>query len=93
MEGLSKKITNIEDKVKLLGQELRTLRAENKKLRESQKQFDGGLFGAQNTLEESASPPAKTNTFKQTAEVKKLKKEIDQYVKEIDKCIEWLQKS
>ncbi len=92
MEGLSKKITNIEDKVKLLGQELISLRAENKMLRQSQKQFDGGLFGAQNTLEESASP-AKTNSFKQTAEVKKLKKEIDQYIKEIDKCIEWLQKS
>jgi len=92
MEGLSKKITNIEGKVKLLGQELKSLRAENKKLRENQKQFDGGLFGAQNTLEESASP-TKANKFKQTAEVKKLKKEIDQYVKEIDKCIEWLQKS
>ncbi len=92
MEGLSKKITNIEGKVKLLGQELQSLRAENKKLRTSQKQSDGGLFSAQNTLEESASS-AKTKTFNQTAEVKKLKKEIDQYVKEIDKCIEWLQKS
>lgn len=92
MEGLSKKITNIEDKVKLLGQEIQSLRAENKKLRQDQERFDGSLFGSQNRSKESTSV-GKPTRIRQTAEVKKLKKEIDQYIKEIDKCVDWLQKS
>ena len=92
MEVLSKKITNIEEKVKLLGEELISLRAENKRLRQDQKQFENSLFGAQNKAKENAAA-VKTGNAKDSAAIKKLKKEIDQYVKEIDKCIEWLQKS
>lgn len=90
MEGISDKITNIEDKLRLLGQEVHRLRAENAKLRLSQS--SGTLIGAQSQTDEEAATKKKSD-WKRTAAVNKLKKEIDQYMREVDKCIEWLQKS
>lgn len=92
MEGISDKITNIEDKLRLLGQEVHRLRAENAKLRESQSQSTGSMIGAQSQTDKEAALKKKSD-WKRTAAVNKLKKEIDQYMREIDKCIEWLQKS
>jgi len=92
MEDLSKKISNIEGKVKLLGEELIGLRAENQRLRDEAKQHQGSLFGTGNRNME-ITPEENKGKLQKAAEVRKLKKEIDQYMKEIDKCIEWLQKS
>lgn len=92
MEGISEKITNIEDKLKLLSQEIHRLRAENARLRKEQEQYSGSLFGAQEQNEEIAAQKKKDD-WQRNAAVKKLKKEIDQYMRDVDKCIEWLQKS
>jgi len=76
----------------MLSQEVHRLRAENAQLRKEQGQYSGSLFGAQNHNDEEAAKKKKEERQRNAA-VKKLKKEIDQYMRDVDKCIEWLQKS
>ncbi|NNE28161.1 MAG: hypothetical protein HKN16_00900 [Saprospiraceae bacterium] len=91
MEGISDKIINIEDKLKRLSQEVHRLRSENASLRKQQAKYAGTLFGVQDQNEKVAAQ--KKMGWKRGADVKRVKKEIDQYMREIDKCIEWLQQT
>lgn len=92
MEGISEKITNIEDKLQRLSIEVQRLRAENARLRIEQVQNEGGLLGNPDHKGKGAAPKKKLD-WEKSAAIKKLKKDIDQYMREVDKCIDWLQKS
>ncbi len=98
MQGLSDKLTVIEEKVKLLARKLEQVQAENAGLKEENRKLKTDLStnhakGIQITPPVAVAPKTKEKNEKEPMSSTKLKKEIDQYIKEIDKCIVWLEKS
>ena len=97
-EMLSDKIEGIETKVRQLAARLHTLQVtyeqlklEHKKLKTELIQKNTKLF----ELEKRTKTLPLTQKKHGTAQlrVKQMKKEIIQYIKEIDKCVEWLKNS
>ncbi len=97
MQNLSEKIGSIELKVRQLALLLERLQNENANLVDENKQLKDNLLDKNNRISELENGLANT---KQVLERKrendpessrKLRKDIEQYIKEVDKCIEWLQ--
>lgn len=95
MQTLTDQIVTIEEKVKQLAMKLERaqkdnegLLAENKKLKTAIQEKNTQVQNLE-TNKVIVSPEDK----KQQKNTKKLKKEIEQHIKEIDKCLEWLQNS
>lgn len=97
MQALSDKITGIEEKVKLLARKLEQVQAESVALKEENRKLKTDLKVIQEKGIQVGPPVAIAPKIKEKngepLSSKKLKKEIDQYIKEINKCIAWLEKS
>lgn len=97
-QALSEKIGGIESKVRQLASKLESLQEENSALLGENKQLKKDLI-KKNTeiidLEKRSKivPLAAKTSGDEEKRSKQLKKEIAQYIKEIDKCIDWLQNS
>jgi len=95
MQVLSEKITNIEDKVRKLALKMERLQQENAALTEENRKLTNDLAARERKVGELNSKMAngqnETGREQDSGISKKLRKEIDQYIKEIDKCIDWLQ--
>ena len=99
MPDLTEKIDHITKKVRLMAANLDSLKQENKRLHEENvklkaslgdnkqkiRNLEANLTGAQRSFEKKKEETPKSS--------EKLKLEIEQYISEIDKCIEWLQNS
>ena len=98
MQALADKLNTIELKVKRLAQKMEQVQQENAAFKEENKKLKTDLAvmlekgGQAITTPVAPTVPvvAKKSGEKQL-NTKKLKKEIEQYIKEINKCIEWLQ--
>ncbi len=97
MQVLSEKITNIEVKVRELALKMERLQQENAALVEKNRQLTNELATKDKQVGELNSKLAqrqqneKIGGAQDSGITKKLRKEIDQYIKEIDQCIDWLQ--
>lgn len=97
-QALSEKIGGIESKVRQLASKLERLQEENNGLLDENKKLKKDLI-QKNTeiigLEKRSKilPLAAKTNGSEDKRSKQLKKEIAQYIKEIDKCIDWLQNS
>lgn len=94
--NLSNKVDSIELKVRQLAVKIERLRNENAALivenRQLKAELDrqGGTVDAlKNKLEKTQRVLAK-NGEREPEHSEKLRKQIDQYIQEIDRCIEWL---
>lgn len=99
MQNLSEKLGNVELKVRQLALKLDRLQNENSSLLEENNQLKNSitannnrvieleqkLLGSQQVLEKKRNDGPESS--------KKLRKDIEQYIQEVDKCIEWLQNS
>ena len=95
MVNLSDKISSIEFKVRQLALKLERLEAEKVVLLEENNQLRAALR-TERQKSNAAIVPNRTIVVKEGIDAergKKIRKEIDQHIKQIDKCIEWLQKS
>ena len=101
MDNLSEKISGIELKVRQLALKLERLQGENNTLLEENKQLKSDLSAMRDKAgqlemkfahQQESNVPSTKNGIDE-AHSKKLRKEIDRHMKEIDKCIEWLQNS
>jgi FtsZ-binding cell division protein ZapB len=97
-ELLTNKVAKVEDKVRQLAARLRTLQVDYEKLQAENKKLQSEVI-RKNTqilaLEKQTKtlPLAQQKSKATEVRDRKMKKEIAQYIKEIDKCIEWLQNS
>ena len=94
-KALTDKVNLIETKVKQLGAKLQTLQLAHDKLQKDYKELQSKLI-QKNTkilaLEKQTKVLPLAQQKNKIAQMKerKLKKEIAQYIKEIDNCIDWL---
>ncbi len=94
---ITERLTGIEKKVKQLAKKMEQLQKDNLALEEENRKLKSGLAVYKQQADQSPSMGvadiAPTGNSKSGADKssKKLKKEIEQYLKEIDKCIMWLQ--
>ena len=97
MQVLSEKIANIETKVRELALKMERLQQENAALAEENRRLTDELAAVEKRVGELNSTLAqrqhngKIEGAQDAGMSKKLRKEIDQYIKEIDQCIDWLQ--
>ncbi|MEO1514618.1 MAG: hypothetical protein AAFV95_06385 [Bacteroidota bacterium] len=95
MTNLSDKISGIELKVRQLALKLERLQNDNVALLNENNQLQADLR-EERRKKSTAVVPSEPMTVRGGMDVeqkKKLRKEIDLHIKQIDKCIEWLQKS
>ena len=99
MQTLSDKLSNIELKVRQLALKLERLQNENNTLTKenndlktelNKKDSKLGLMQEQVAKAQYALEKKRENDPEHS---EKLRKDIEQYINEVDKCIEWLQKS
>lgn len=94
---LTEKINNIEDKVRKLALKMERIQQENVALTEQNRKLVDELASKGTMVSDLQAKLANgqqrivTEVKKDSGVNKKLRKEIDQYIKEIDKCIDWLQ--
>ena len=97
MQALADKIHGIEQKVRQLAAKLEAVQKENAAFREENRKLRTDLAvimeKESHISPQMVVPPPKTASKNggESVNSKKLRKEIDQYIKEINKCIEWLQ--
>ena len=97
MVSSSNKLDQIELKVRRLALKLDQLKTSNQQLLEENQLLKTALKkedSKRNTLEQQLKSTHTALVSKQDdapESTKKIRKELDQYIKEIDKCIEWLQ--
>ena len=97
MQALAEKINGIEQKVRQLAAKLEQVQKENAAYKEENRKLRTDL--AVIMEKESQIQPSKVveppnvvvKNGGEPVNSKKLRKEIDQYIKEINKCTEWLQ--
>ncbi|MCI5083192.1 MAG: hypothetical protein MRY78_15955 [Saprospiraceae bacterium] len=87
----SEQIDRIEDKMLRLAQQFRHLKVENEALRQQLQQKENTISVLTQKLENSQRILAKEQG-KEEQDTKMLMQQIDQYIEELDKCIEWLHK-
>ncbi|MFT4665228.1 MAG: prefoldin subunit 5 [Gammaproteobacteria bacterium] len=97
-ELLINKVAQIEQKVRQLAAKLQTLQREHEKLKGDYKTLQSEVIQKNTKLlalekQTKILPLAWKKDKVAELKDKKMKKEIAQYIKEIDKCIEWLQNS
>jgi regulator of replication initiation timing len=94
---MTQQLEHIEQKVLQLVEELQTLRRQNAALLEENKQLNAGQEAQNERIGELTQ--RLSNTQRALAQQRgdepessqRLRKQIDQYISEIDKCIAWLQ--
>ena len=89
---VTEKIDNIELKIRQLAQKMDRLNEENNTLKAENERLKTDLDkqkGAVQTLKKTQGM-LDTQHVSKSADSEQLKKQLDQYIKEIDKCIEWL---
>jgi regulator of replication initiation timing len=94
---LTQQLDNIEQKVKLLLDAMNALRQQNASLLQENNKLKADLEAQHERIGELTE--RLTNSQQALAgqrgddseNTQKLRKQIDQYIQEIDKCIEWLQ--
>lgn len=97
MQALSEKLNGIELKVRQLALRLERLQNENKSLLQENKKLRTELTKKDDKLGVLEGKVARSQAALEVRrdndpeDSKKLRKEIEQYIKEVDKCIEWLQ--
>jgi chromosome segregation ATPase len=97
-ELLTNKVAKIDNKVRQLAARLRTLQADYEKLQAENKKLQSEVIRKNTQLlalekQTKTLPLAQQKSKAADVRDRKMKKEIAQYIKEIDKCIEWLQNS
>ena len=99
-QQITERLTGIEKKVKQLAKKMEQLQKDNLALEEENRKLKSGLAVYKQQADQSpgtgvadiaSTVPAGNHKSGADKSSKKLKKEIDQYLKEIDKCIMWLQ--
>ena len=99
MDTLSSKIEGIEMKVRQMALILERLRKENKRLAEDNSTLRNNLAKHSNKTSDLENKLEKTSLALEVKKEndpersKKLRKEIEQYIKEIDRCIDRLKNS
>jgi len=99
LQSLTDKLNNIELKVRQLALRLERLNNENSTLLLENKRLKSELSQNSNKLGQMEEKVAITKVAldlqrdSNPEDSKKLRKEIEQYITEIDRCIEWLQNS
>lgn len=98
---INERLTGIEKKVKQLAKKMEQLQKNNLALEEENRKLKSGLAVYKQqanqalTLDlevnDTDTSPVKDDKSGASKRSKKMKKEIEQYLKEIDKCILWLQ--
>ncbi len=97
MQTLSEQLGNIELKVRQLALRLERLQNENKTLLQENTKLKAELSNKDDKLSQIEQKVAKTQVALEEKRENgpersmKLRKEIEQYIDEVDKCIEWLQ--
>lgn len=97
MQALAEKINGIEQKVRRLAAKLEQVQKENAAYKEENRKLRTDLAvlmekeSQVNTQTVPTAPAVVQKNGGEPVNSKKLRKEIDQYIKEINKCIEWLQ--
>ena len=98
MEDLLNRLDNLENKVKVLLAKYNLLKEENEFLKtkisqltkEEQKQETNKTRDSEN--QENGISENGMQTKRSPSELKRIKKEIEQAVRHIDECIDWIQK-
>jgi predicted nucleic acid-binding Zn-ribbon protein len=99
VQSLTNKLNNIELKVRQLALRLERLQNENSTLLLENKQLKSELAQNNSKLDQMEERVARSKVAldlqreSNPESSKKLRKEIDQYITEVEKCIEWLQNS
>lgn len=89
LQGIELKLRQLALKVERLESENVDLLAENKKLKASLSQKDNAVGLLEDNLQKSQLS-LDLMREKEPVRSKKIRKDIERYIKEIDKCIEWL---
>lgn len=84
LNGLERKLLVLVNEHKSLKEEIRTLRNENQELKEAIRQRDEQIAGFHNQLKITKIV---NNLHPEDGSVSELKKKVDEYIREIDKCI------
>ncbi len=96
---MTQELKQIEQKIRLLLEELDNLRKENAALTEENNKLRTNLEVQKDLASELAQRLSNSQRAlarqkgDETEGSQKLRKQIDQYITEIDNCIEWLQKA
>ena len=84
LNGLERKLLVLINEHKNLKEEIRTLRSENQELKAAIKIRDEQIVGFHNQLKITKIVD---NLHPEDGSVSELKKKVDEYIREIDKCI------
>lgn len=84
LNGLERKLLVLVNEHKNLKEEIKTLRAENQELKAAIKIRDEQIVGFHNQLKITKIVD---NLHPEDGSVSELKKKVDEYIREIDKCI------
>jgi chromosome segregation ATPase len=84
LSGLERKILVLVNEHKSLKDEIKALRGENQELRHALKMRDDQISGFHNQLKITKIVD---NLHPEDGSVSELKKKVDEYIREIDKCI------
>lgn len=87
LAGLERKLLVLINEHKSLKEEIKTLKSENHELKSSLKGRDEQLFNFKNQIKISKIVD---NINPEDGSVSELKKKVDDYIREIDKCIAYL---
>lgn len=90
LNGIEQKIRQLAEKLEQLQGEKAALSEENQHLRATLAAQAEKVADMEKLLAETTADPEE-NQEPESKSSQKLKREIAQYIKEIDKCIEWLQ--
>ena len=99
MQTLTDKLSNIELKVRQLALKLERLQNDNNTLKNENNDLKTEVNKKDSTLSLMQDQAAKVQNALETKQEsdpersKKWRKDIEQYINEVDKCIEWLQKN
>ncbi|MEM1321968.1 MAG: hypothetical protein AAGG75_17030 [Bacteroidota bacterium] len=99
MQRIIERLGRIDLKLKQLASELISLRTENSGLLDENKNLKDNLLIHHNRIKDLEHKLANTRQMLEQKREndpessKKLRKDLEQYIKEVDKCIEWLQNS
>ena len=95
---MTAQVENIEKKIVQLVEELKTLRNNNAVLSEENKKLKADMADQSDRIGDLTERLSKTQQAlagqrgdNDQESSQQLRKQIDQYIEEIDKCIEWLQ--
>jgi len=95
---ITERLNGIEEKVKQLAKKMEQLQKNNLSLEEENRKLKSGLAVYKQQANQSTgvgvaatTPAAGNNKTGVDINSKKMKKEIEQYLREIDKCLTWLQ--